>query len=129
MEINGVYLVCCHGKLGGVLSSVDRECHQYLQMQGKEKLKNNPKEKQKLCNQMLVSPCMSGTHQIASNQIWLQQCTIPSSQISACKNNGKHVKKMGEILSVFFSLDKKWILVASVQIASDVEFMLISTSG
>jgi len=123
MEINGVYLVCCHGKLGGVLSSVDRECHQYLQMQGKEKLKNNPKGKQKLYNQR------PDTHQTANNQIWLQQCTIPSSQISTCKNNGKHVKKMGEILSVFFSLDKKWILVASVQIASDVEFMLISTSG
>jgi len=79
-------------------------------MRGKEKLKNNPKGKQKLCNQQ------PDTHQTASNQIWLQQCKIPSSQISAFKNNDKNVEKseMEEILSVFFSLDKKWILVASV---------------
>jgi hypothetical protein len=55
---------------------------------------------------------MPDTHQIVSNQIWLLQCTIPSSQISACKSNGKHMKKWGEIRWLF-SLDKKWLISTS----------------
>jgi hypothetical protein len=98
-------------------------------MQAKEKLKNNQKRKTKAVQpDVHFSPCMPDTHQIVSNQIWLLQCTIPSSQISACKSNGKHMKKWGEIRWLF-SLDKKWIVAASVQTASDVKFMLISTSG
>jgi len=64
-------------------------------MRGKEKLKNNPKGKQKLYNQR------PDTHQTANNQIWLQQCTIPSSQISACKNNDKHVEKWEKYYLIF----------------------------